>query len=191
MDGMIHFVAYDSEQVLARLGEIARVYRQAFQGPPYNKAEDEVGEFEASLPHHVYRAGFTFLAALASDTLVGFAYGNTPQPGQVWHDYVRDALPGPVYQAWLPGSLQLAELAVVPDFQGQGIGGRLHDDLLAGVPHERAVLTTMTADTPAAHLYRRRGWVVLLAGHYFPGVSRPYSVLGLDLRARGSTMQSR
>jgi len=180
---MVALIAFDSRQVLARQQEIVQVYRQAFWGPPYNKAEDEVAEFRASLPHHVYRAGFTFLAALDGDRLAGFAYGNTPRPGQGWHDHVRDALPEAHYRAWLPGSFQLAEMAVAPDCQRQGIGRRLHDSLLAGVPHERAVLTTMTAETTAYHLYRSRGWIVLLEGHYFPGVARPYSILGLDLRS--------
>lgn len=178
---MITFATYDDCQVLARLREIVEIYREAFRAPPYSKADAEVAEFEASLPHHVHRAGLTFLAALAGDRIVGFTYGNTALPGQGWHDHVRAALPDTLYRVWLPGSFQLAEMAVAPDFQGQGIGGRLHDRLIGGASHERAVLTTMTADTTASHLYRRRGWIVLLQGHYFSGVERPYSILGLEL----------
>lgn len=92
----------------------------------------------------------------------------------------REAFRAPPYQK---GEAEVAEIAVAPDFQRQGIGSRLHDGLIGSIPQRRAVLTTMTADTAASRLYRRRSWTVLLAGPYFPGANRPYSILGLDLRA--------
>lgn len=55
--------------------------------------------------------------------------------------------------------LEFVELAVLPSHQGRGIGGQLHDTLLAGLPHQRALLATADdATTAAVHLYTKRGW---------------------------------
>lgn len=68
-----------------------------------------------------------------------------------------------------------------PKSQGQGIGGRLHDCLLAQLPYEKAVLSTMRAQTGAYWMYRKRSWQVLVENMRFPGVGRLYQVMGLDL----------
>jgi GNAT superfamily N-acetyltransferase len=85
---------------------------------------------------------------------------------------------------WLESSFMLVEIAVDPDFQRQGIGGRLHDRLLQGLPHQRAVLSTLQGQTAAHHLYRSRGWIVLLEHFFFAGVPREYQIMGLELRPR-------
>ena len=41
---------------------------------------------------------------------------------------------------------------------------------------------TMAVASPAQQLYRGRGWQVLVAKMHFPGVARPYSILGKELR---------
>ena len=51
-----------------------------------------------------------------------------------------------------------------PAAQGRGTGTALHDALLAGLPHRRALLSTYRDDRPAPRLYRRRGWRLLYAG---------------------------
>ena len=82
---------------------------------------------------------------------------------------------------WLEGAFELAELAVRPPLQGRGIGGRLHDHLLADRPHRTAVLSTLQEETRALHLYRSRGWRTLLEHFSFSGVGRVYRIMGLDL----------
>jgi len=82
---------------------------------------------------------------------------------------------------WLENSFQLAKISVSPSFQGRGIGSRLHDDLLKGVLHHKAVLTTLQAETVAHHLYRNRGWVVLRENLFFPDVNRRYQIMGLEI----------
>jgi ribosomal protein S18 acetylase RimI-like enzyme len=157
--------------------EVVEVYREAFGGPPYWEDEESVWRFAHEvLPHHAERRDFRLALARQRGEVVGFGYGYTGEPGQWWHDWVRAEL-GPARAAEWGGAFELVELAVRPADQGRGIGGRLHDALLAGLRQSAAVLSTLDADTPARELYRRRGWVTLLEGLGRP----PRLVMGLRL----------
>lgn len=79
---------------------------------------------------------------------------------------------------------EVVELAVSPAYQGLGLGGGLHDRLLAGLLHHTAVLSTIQFETNALLFYRKRGWVTLLHDFFFPGSKNPYLIMGLDLRRR-------
>ncbi len=109
---------------------------------------------------------------------VGIAYGYRSQPGQWWHDNVSRALGDHAAQLWLASAFQVTEVAVVPRHQRQGIGKSLLDALLEELPYERAVLSTLDAETVGRAMYRARGWQDLLAGFYFPGVPRRYAIMG-------------
>jgi GNAT superfamily N-acetyltransferase len=163
--------------------EILTVYSEAFSGPPYNKPLTEMADFGQSLPRQLDRPGFRFAAALDdAGWPVGIAYGHALRPEYWWYQNVSQAMDPALVALWLPGAFEFVELAVVPAAQGQGIGGRLHDFLLDGIDYDRAILSTLDRETAASHLYRRRGWVTLLDGHYFPGVNRPYQIMGRELR---------
>lgn len=177
-----------SLQVNANLDQVVDIYRQAFREPPYNRNQAEVLAFANSLPGHTHREGFRFSAVFDNEAerMVGFSYGYTTKPGQWWYDQVADALELEISREWLPNSFQLVELAVSPEVQGQGYGGRLHDRLIAGLPHQKAVLSTLAKETVAYHLYKHRGWVDLLQDFQFSGATRPYRIMGLDLPTRES-----
>lgn len=169
--------------ILARRVDLTDVYRQAFGRPPYNKPELEVRLFESALLDHLERDHFCLVGALGIESarLLGFAYGYSCAAEQWWCRIVSEALPPLMRDKWLEDSFQFAEIAVRPDVQGRGIGVQLHDRLLDGLPHRKAVLSTLQADTPAYRLYKRRGWLVLREHIEFPGITRPYRILGLDL----------
>lgn len=184
MDWMAVSITFlSSRHVNANSNQVVEIYRKAFREPPYNRTRAEVLAFANSLPRHTGRDDFRFAAAMDDEAgkMVGFAYGYTTKPGQWWHDQVSKALEPGVAQEWLQDSFQLVELAVKPSFQGQGYGGRLHDRLITNLPHQKAVLSTLTRETVAYHLYRRRGWVDLLVDFQFGSVARPYRIMGLDL----------
>jgi ribosomal protein S18 acetylase RimI-like enzyme len=166
--------------------QVVQVYREAFGQPPYNRGEGEIADFAFSFAQHVLRDGFRLVCAReeGADRLLGIAYGYNPRPGQWWYEQVAGAMLPEMIARWLADGFQLAELAVRPDAQGQGIGGRLHDALLDGLPHRTGVLSTIAGETLAAGLYRRRGWIPLVDPIRFAGVPRPYRILGLDLEAR-------
>ena len=172
-----------------RVDSFVDVYRAAFSGPPYNRVEREVQEFGRALPLHFDRPGFRAAAALDDDSagFAGFAYGYYTLPGQWWHDNVATALGRAHAKEWLSDAFQLTEIAVAPEWQGRGLGKGLHDLLLGDAPTPRAVLSTLDAPTVAFDMYLRRGWQQLLAGFQFPGVARPYAILGRSLPLNGAT----
>ena len=127
---------------------------------------------------HLARDGFRLATARDGRRLTGFAWGYTGGRGQHWSDLVADSLSQRVADTWLGEHFELVELAVLEEFRRQGVGGRLHDVLLDGLPHQRALLsTTDDEDDPAVRLYRARGWVSL--GRLTDGVQ----VLGRHLNA--------
>jgi GNAT superfamily N-acetyltransferase len=167
--------------------QFVTIYRDAFRASPYCKWEEEVVDFALSLPQHVEREGFR-MAVAAEDgtgTLVGFAYGYKNTPDQWWHQEVAGAARRQIVAEWLMNSFRLVEMAVTPEAQGQGIGGLLHDHLLGGLSYQKAVLSTLAAETNAYSMYHKRGWRVLLNDLFFPGVARPYRIMGLELGEEG------
>ena len=158
--GDVQIVALDGEQAIAWRDQLAACYRAAFTAPGYDETDDDVARFAAEqLPAHAGRDGFRLVAALGDDDAVrGFGYGYTGQRGQWWSDHVAGAVPPEVAQAWVGGHFELVEMATDPACQGRGIGGRVHDRLLAGLSHERALLGTYPDERPSVRLYRSRGW---------------------------------
>ena len=163
--------ALSAEQALAARAELAEVWTGV--------AAARLGEI---LERHAGRDGFTFLAAREDGRLAGFTYGYRGGPGEWWHDRVWAALDDDARTRWLaPGHFEYVELHVRPELQGRGIGGRLHDALLALQTASRtAVLSTQVDNERALRLYRDRGWRVVLPELDF-GSGRLFSILGRDL----------
>lgn len=172
-------------EIDALTDQLLDVYRGAFTPPPYNEDAAAVQRFAETLAAHARRAGFTCAIARDEQThaVAGFGYGYTSQPGQWWHDTVTPMLPPAIVARWFSDCFEMVELAVLPTAQGQGAGGRLHDALLAAVPHATAALTTLREETAALQLYRKRGWQPLVDPMLFPGAARAYVVLGRELRS--------
>lgn len=168
-----------AEQVLAQVGQFAAVYWAAFAPAPYGRQEHEVAEFARALPLHVRRDGFRSVVAYnGTHDIIGIAYGYRTQPGQWWYDNVARALGEEAAKLWLSDTFQVTELAVMPEHQRAGIGGGLLHGLLEGLAQERAILSTLDAETAGRAMYRARGWQDLIGGFYFPGVPRRYAIMG-------------
>jgi len=166
--------------VLEQRDALAAVYRAAFGALGYDEGEESVARFrDEQLPLHAARDGFRCAVARDGGALVGFAYGYTGERGQWWSDQIAANAPPDVVERWLGGHFEFVELAVVPAVQRQGLGSALHDALLSGLPHERALLTTYADDRPAPRLYRRLGWQLLV-----PRVFGDSDLYGLELRER-------
>jgi GNAT superfamily N-acetyltransferase len=139
------------------------VYRAAFALPPHDETEDDVLRFRDQIFRHALRTGFRCVVARDNHTasIVGFAYGYESAPGQWWHDIVAAALGPQTAEEWLTDCFEFVEVAVTPSAQGRGIGGQLHDQLLTGLQHRTAILSTLQEETSALRLYCKRGWVAL------------------------------
>ena len=144
------------------------------------------------MDRHAASPGFRGLTALVDGQVAGFTYGFHGENGQWWHDMVAAALatrsgtgvtaaeyaeveaPG----AWLDDSFEIAELHMLPSWQGQGIGRSLLLSLTSGRPERTAVLSTADAPTKARRLYRGVGFTDLLTDFRFSGSEPPYAVMG-------------
>lgn len=179
----VRIVSLSPEAIDISRARLVEVYLAAFAAPPYRKTLVDATGFGATLPRHSERSDFRLLAACEplSGLIVGFTYGYRCQPGQWWHDVVRSGLPASVAEVWMRDAFELAELAVHPRAQGQGIGALLHDTLMGSARQQTALLSTAYTETVALRLYRRRGWLSLADRFYFPGVADPYRILGLRL----------
>lgn len=110
---------------------------------------------------HRTRAGFRLVTAELGGELAGFAWGYTGERGQWWADRIAGAL-ADAADAWVGGHWEFVELAVRPEHRRRGLGALLHDALLEGLPHERALLQTDADPDGAGHsLYHGRGWQVI------------------------------
>jgi ribosomal protein S18 acetylase RimI-like enzyme len=168
------------------IGRLVAVYAAAMR-PPARMLSGR----ESILDRHAAGPGFRALAAFApprqeheEPILAGFIYGFHGQAGQWWHDTVAGALATkypPLAATWLADSFEVAELHVLPAYQGAGIGRRLLLTLTAGRPEHTAVLSTQDADSRARRLYRGVGFSDLLTGFRFSGGDPPYAVMGAVL----------
>ncbi len=196
---MVEIIRLAAEQVKTYYDQIVEVYRSAFTIPPYSDDLGDVLTFAGRLPYHARWKGFRCVVACdqgeddssgapgdgppdpGNPGVIGFAYGFTSQPDTWWRELVAAEMDPAAAREWLEDCFEFVELAVVPSFQGQRIGGRLHDTLLAGVKHRTAVLSTLQADTNAMHLYRKRGWVNLIENFRFPGIEKPFAIMGMKI----------
>ena len=123
--------------------------------------------------------------------LVGFSYGFHGENGQWWHDLVCHAVTGRLgrnaAQDWLSDSLEIAEVHVLPGYQGLGTGLAMMLRLTTGRPERTAVLSTMDADTRARRLYRGLGFTDLIANFAFAGTEAPYAIMGAPLPLAGAS----
>lgn len=158
-----------------------RVYAEAFAQPPYSDP-DRGREVRGRMRDvHGKRQGFQAFAAVDDDgRVVGMIYGYHGAPGQWWHDMVLRNVDPQTARRWLRDSYELVEVAVLPEFQGCGIGVALIERLLRGRPEATCVLSTRT-DSRAHQLYRRLGFEVISEMSFAPGGAMFY-VMGKDLR---------
>jgi GNAT superfamily N-acetyltransferase len=187
MNQTVTFTELGAAEFRPSINRFIAVYKAAMNPP-----ERMMTGRESILARHATNPGFraltAVLAAGGSPVLAGFTYGFHGTPGQWWHDIVAAELamsPPPGPGGWLADSFEVAELHVVPAYQGLGIGRELLLRLTSGRSEHTAVLSTADIDSRARRLYRSVGFTDLLTGFRFSGAEPPYAVMGaiLPLRA--------
>ena len=148
----MEYAVHDATGAGPFAADVHEVYAAVFGDP------DGFGAWRQSpWERHRLRADFRLATAHEAGRMVGFGWGYTGRRGEYWPDLVLEVLPEA--SDWVGGHFELVELAVLPGHRGRGVGRRLHDLLLEGLPHERALLSTTSDETdPAVRLYRARGW---------------------------------
>ena len=152
--GDVRITVHDAEAAQAFRDPVLEVWTVAF-GP----VADEDDWRSRFWEQHRGRDGFRLATAEQAGVLAGFAWGYTGERGQWWADRVAAAL-GEQAEGWVGGHWEFVELAVRPEHRRRGLGGLLHDALLDGLGHERALLQT-DPDGAGHSLYRRHGWQVI------------------------------
>jgi len=184
----------DANQFLVKLEACVAVYAEAMNPPP----EQLAGRYtimERHAGYGTFRAvaavpGGGLTAGRPVPQLAGFAYGFHGAGGQWWHDLVSHAaaimLGASAADDWFGDSLEIAEVHVLPRYQGRGTGLAMLLRLTDGRPERAAVLSTMDADTRARRLYHGLGFTDLLTGFAFPGTDLPYAIMGAPLPLPGA-----
>ena len=135
------------------------------------------------------RPGFTALIATHDNGIVGLAYGFLGSPDSWWDSELRRALRsagGPTESDWrmLRSYFEVAEIHVLPSFQGHGLGKKLLKGLLWNVPARYALLSTPEAPQEANgafRLYRSVGFFDVVRHHRYPTDLRSFAILGVCL----------
>jgi ribosomal protein S18 acetylase RimI-like enzyme len=161
-------------------GQFMSVYTAAMNPP-----ERQIAGRESIMERHASNPAFRALVAVTpDDDVAGFGYGFRGEPGQWWHDMVCAALATAGGVSWLADSFEIAELHVLPEWQGRGIGRSLLLGLASGRSERTAVLSTHDTDSRARRLYRSAGFADLLTGFRFSGGDPAYAIMGAVLPLR-------
>lgn len=133
--------------------------------------------------------GFTAVCATFGDALAGVAYGFNGSPDHWWQRQLRRGLrekggPTPDEVFRIRDYFEVAEVHVLPAFQGRGIGRSMMKQLLWNIPTSSAILSTPEVaheDNYAFGLYRSLGFSDLLRNFKFDGDQREFAVLAAPL----------
>lgn len=169
--------AVDAAGLTEYVEQSLTVYGAAMGRPP-----SELPARRLILRRHLGYAGLTGQVAVTQpNRLVGFSYGYRGTAGQWWHDLITAPLQSLDDGRWLNDPFEVAELHVLPEFQGAGLGRRLLTQLLTTAHAPVVLLSTPDEHTPARMLYRSMGFRELVTGFAFPGIPERYVVMGRTL----------
>lgn len=148
----------DAELMSRTSVELAAVHQAAF-GESHEQAKRYRDE---SIPDMSRYSGIRCLTARCDGRLVGFVLGYDAVAKPDWFDNVSRAVSGTSTALWLPHAWYLADIAVHPDVQRQGVGTILHNRIIQDVSGQPLVLITFHGDHPAKRFYKRLGWQELI-----------------------------
>lgn len=150
--------AYGPGQVPALLDALADLWADAHPEHVDTPGAATDGRSAAALRRqitsHLKHEGFTLVAAYAGGTLAGFGYAFPATP-EYWYGELLPSIPEHVREGRLMG---LCELAVGPTWQSQGIGSRLHAELIKAVAPDWSSLLVRPDNTAGRTLYERLGY---------------------------------
>lgn len=183
MDAHAAVRAATAAEIPELVAELTHVYEATFGEPPYFETAGHARRFAMRLAQRTSAAGFRCALAQepAEGKLIGFAFGMTADPllDPPLYAGLIDSVGAWTAGDWLLGQFELTELAVLPGWQGRGVGGLLHDEVLGTAAHRAAWLLAHPL-APARGFYEARGWREL--GRYDTGY-RVLMILGRPLAA--------
>lgn len=105
------------------------------------------------------RNGFELVAGVAEGELIGFAFGYVLAANdQYWWKGLRPQISDEFTTETGSRTFVLAEIEIRRDWQAEGVGRRIHDELLCRRQEERATLAANPAAEATHAIYEAWGW---------------------------------
>jgi GNAT superfamily N-acetyltransferase len=134
------------------------LYREAFKHE-IDKPFWSVQRYSQRIDRHAAMSGFSAVIAYTNAEPIGFAYGITLPATTRWWTTIQPPLTDPAFtREDGHRTFALFEVTVTPQHQGQGIGRRIHDELLAQRSEQRVTIATHHGNTHARTTYTTWGY---------------------------------
>lgn len=137
---------------------VCALFASVFGAPPLNRPAETLGHQRDNLRSLMAEPSFGMATAWDGDVLVGFAYGYARGSDSRWWERLLTPVADEVTREWDGRTFLIIDMAVAHQYQGQGIGRRLLDTLLAARLEERASLSVVPDNDRAHGFYRHLGW---------------------------------
>ena len=146
---MAHLELLSGSQTRPYFDRLIDLYQAVFSQPPYSESLPDFLNFAGRLSYHSRQPGFrcVILRPAPESEVAGFVYGFPGKKEDWFYKMVSHRLTPALCTQYLDDFFEFAEIALLPAYQGQGLGGRLHDALLAGVRQASACLRTTPTPT--------------------------------------------
>lgn len=134
------------------------LYREAF-GYELDEPFWSLERYRQRIERHATMSGFSAIVAYTKEEPIGFAYGITLPDTTRWWATIQPPLTDPTF-THEDGhrTFALFEVIVKPAHQGQGVGQRIHDELLAKRSEQRVTIATHQGNTHARNTYTTWGY---------------------------------
>ncbi|SET54376.1 Ribosomal protein S18 acetylase RimI [Salinibacillus kushneri] len=158
-----------------KIQKIANLYQNVWQ------SEDNDSIYERFLRHSTYEGYKGLVVVNGYGEIAGFAYGYTSLPGQYYNGLLAKELDSIERKKWLGDCFEFVELAVDSNYRKQGFGRLLVRNLLEGLVHKTAILTTQVHNHSARHFYEGLDWEVVKEPFFPSEKSEPFVIMGKEL----------
>ncbi|GGT73050.1 hypothetical protein GCM10010207_83620 [Streptomyces atratus] len=162
----------------------AEVYAKEGQNDPFCA----IDRFAEGLDSWMARPGWNCVVGYDHGKPVGYAYGAPLPPGARWWGGLLTRVPADTLTETGTRTYALSELMVCTPWRKTGTARRLHDELLAARPEQRATLLVLQDHPKVRALYESWGWQTL--GDLRPRLLNAplFHAMLLDLPPRGRSV---
>jgi len=172
----VKFIRIEKDENL--INNMAKLYCKAFEKTNFT-------EMIERMKRHIKYVDFKGIVAINDENeVVGFTYGYRSMGGQYYNQLMREALHLEQVDQWLQDCFEFVELAVHPQYQNEGLGMKLHNELLEGISNRTSILTTQINNEKARSLYKRLDWVDVLEPFHPSESDVPYVIMGKILKTK-------
>lgn len=174
--GRMKFLRIEKDEVL--INNMAQLYCKVFEKTNFTEMIERI-------KRHIEYADFKGIVAINKENeVVGFTYGYRSLEGQYYNQLMRKSLNFGQIEQWLEDCFEFVELAVHPQYQNEGLGTRLHNELLEGISNRTSILTTQINNKKGRSLYKRLDWVDVLEPFHPSENDVPYVIMGKYLKVK-------